>query len=334
MLDEQTGYIKLTRFAETSYNEFMDAVKSLRAKGMKRMVLDLRGNGGGILDIAVQIADEFLEDGKLIVYTKGKAYPKKEYRATKQGALTHTPLVILIDENSASASEILAGAIQDNDRGTIVGRRSFGKGLVQHQTEFPDSSAIRLTIARYYTPTGRCIQKPYDKGTEEYYRDEEQRLKHGELENPDSIHFADSLKFKTPNGKIVYGGGGIMPDVFVPLDTSKRNHYINELFYKNIFNQFSFDFVNANRKKLLDMGMDEYIRSYKVSEDLLKQFTDYAEKNGVKKNADELKRSADLLKNYLKASIARDTWDNPGFYPIYNKDDKTLLKGMEVVETL
>jgi carboxyl-terminal processing protease len=297
-------------------------------------VLDLRGNGGGILDIAVQIADEFLEDGKLIVYTKGKAYPKKEYRATKQGALTHTPLVILIDENSASASEILAGAIQDNDRGTIVGRRSFGKGLVQHQTEFPDSSAIRLTIARYYTPTGRCIQKPYDKGTEEYYRDEEQRLKHGELENPDSIHFADSLKFKTPKGKIVYGGGGIMPDVFVPLDTSKRNHYINELFYKNIFNQFSFDFVNANRKKLLDMGMDEYIRSYKVSEDLLKQFTDYAEKNGVKRNADELKRSADLLKNYLKASIARDTWDNPGFYPIYNKDDKTLLKGMEVVETL
>src|ERR1051325_954114 len=334
MLDEQTGYIKLTRFAETSYNEFMDAVKSLRAKGMKRIVLDLRGNGGGILDIAVQIADEFLEDGKLIVYTKGKAYPKKEYRATKQGALTNTPLVILIDENSASASEILAGAIQDNDRGTIVGRRSFGKGLVQHQTEFPDSSAIRLTIARYYTPTGRCIQKPYDKGTEEYYKDEEQRLKHGELENPDSIHFADSLKFKTPKGKIVYGGGGIMPDVFVPLDTARRNRYINELFYKNIFNQFSFDFVNSNRKKLLEMGSEEYIRSYKVSEELLRQFMDYAEKNGVKKNSGDLKHSADLLKNYLKASIARDLWDNPGFYPIYNKDDKTLLKGLEVVEGL
>src|SRR5207237_1329696 len=192
MLDDQTGYIKLDRFAETSYDEFMKAVKKLRSSGMKNLVLDLRGNGGGLLDIAVKIADEFLENGKLIVYTKGKAYPKEEYRATKQGALGDSPLVILVDENSASASEILAGAIQDNDRGMIVGRRSFGKGLVQHQTEFPDGSAMRLTIARYYTPTGRCIQKPYDKGTDEYYKDEEKRFAHGELENADSIHFPDS----------------------------------------------------------------------------------------------------------------------------------------------
>jgi carboxyl-terminal processing protease len=332
MLDGQTGYIKLDRFAETTYDEFMLAVKKLRSEGMQRMVLDLRGNGGGILDIAVQIADEFLEDGKLIVYTKGKAYPKKEYRATKQGALTETPLVILIDENSASASEILAGAIQDNDRGLIVGRRSFGKGLVQHQTDFPDGSAMRLTIARYYTPTGRCIQKPYDKGTDEYYKEELKRYENGELVHADSIHFADSLKFKTPKGKVVYGGGGIMPDLFVPLDTSNRSRYINDLFYKNIFNQFSFDYMNVHRSELLAMGKQAFIDQYKVSDDLLQQFFTYADKSGVKKDLAEIKRSQGQARLFLKSAMARNLWNNEGFYPIYNQNDKTLRQGLDAVE--
>ena len=331
MIDAETGYVKLSRFAETSYDEFMTAIKKLKADGMKRLIFDLRGNGGGILDIAVQLADEFLADGKMIVYTKGKAYPRKDYKATKQGALSDTPLVILIDENSASASEILAGAIQDNDRGVIVGRRSFGKGLVQHQIDFPDSSAMRLTIARYYTPTGRCIQKPYNKGTDEYYKDEENRLNNGELENPDSIHFADSLKFKTPKGKIVYGGGGIMPDFFVPLDTSKRSRYLNDLFYKNVFGQFAFDYANSHRGQLLTLGKEDFIRNYTISNALQKQFMDYADANGVSRNKYDPKTSGQL-NNYLKASIGRSIWNNEGFYPIYNKDDKTLLKGLDVVE--
>lgn len=332
MLDDVTGYIKLSRFAETSYNEFMKAVKMLKGKGMKNLVFDLRGNGGGLLDIAVAIADEFLEDGKMIVYTKGKAYPRKEYKATKQGALSNTPLVILVDENSASASEILAGAIQDNDRGTIIGRRSFGKGLVQHQTEFPDGSAMRLTIARYYTPTGRCIQKSYDKGNEEYFKEEEKRFENGELENPDSIHFADSLKFKTPGGKTVYGGGGIMPDLFVPLDTSTRSKYVNELFYKNLFNEFSFDYANAQRSKLLATGVDNFIKEYVVPEEVLKDFIAYADGHGVKKDPKEMKRSAGQIKNYLKATIARMIWNNEGFYPVLNRNDRAMQKGIDVLE--
>lgn len=251
MLDAKTGYIKLSRFAETSYEEFMQATAKLKRVGMQQLIFDLRGNGGGLLDIAVQIADEFLENEKLIVYTKGKSTATKNYNATKKGQYENLPLVILIDENSASASEILAGCLQDNDRATIVGRRSFGKGLVQHQLDLPDGSAIRLTIARYYTPTGRCIQKPYDKGTEEYYKDEEDRYESGELLNKDSIHFADSLKFKTPKGKVVYGGGGIMPDVFVPLDTMGRSKYLNEIYYNGIITDFCFEYADKHRAELM-----------------------------------------------------------------------------------
>jgi len=220
MLNDSTGYIKISKFARTTYKEFIKAIDTLKARGMTQMILDLRSNTGGYMDAATHIANQFLPKNTLIVYTKGRAHPREDVYADGTGEFQKGRLVVLIDEYSASASEILAGAIQDNDRGTIMGRRSFGKGLVQEPLVLSDGSAIRLTIARYYTPTGRCIQKPYDKGNKEYYHDIQERISNGELEVADSIHFADSLKFKTPDGKIVYGGGGIMPDVFIPMDTT------------------------------------------------------------------------------------------------------------------
>lgn len=223
MLTANLGYIKISRFAATTYDEFMQALDKLQKQGMTKLVVDLRGNGGGFLNTAVDIADEFLPEGKSIVYTQGKARPRKDFYATKRGSFENGELFILIDDGSASASEILAGAVQDNDRGTLIGRRSFGKGLVQEQSEFTDGSAIRLTIARYYTPTGRCIQKSYKHGVDDYYNEELSRYESGELESADSIKVADSLKYKTPGGKIVYGGGGIIPDEFVPLDTANRS---------------------------------------------------------------------------------------------------------------
>lgn len=332
MLTAQTGYIKLSRFAETSYDEFMEAVLKLQEKGMKNLVFDLRGNGGGLLSIAVKIADEFLENGKMIVYTQGRTSARKNYTASKAGSLTNTPLVILIDENSASASEILAGAIQDNDRGTIIGRRSFGKGLVQNQVELPDGSAIRLTTARYYTPTGRSIQKPYDKGLEAYYSEEESRFEHGELQSPDSIKFPDSLKFKTPTGKIVYGGGGIMPDIFIPLDTNGRTHYLNELFFKGVFNQFCFDYADKNRAVFTAMGYDKFVSGFSVNNELFGSFVVYAAQNGVKENDPQIRQSEVLIRNYLKANIARSIWNDEGFYPLYNKEDKALQKAISFLE--
>ncbi|MEW6467831.1 MAG: S41 family peptidase [Bacteroidota bacterium] len=329
MLDDNTGYIKLSRFAETSYIEFMEAIQKLRKEGMKDLVFDLRGNGGGLLNIAVDIADEFLEKGKMIVYTEGRHSMRKNYTATSKGALTAMPVVVLIDENSASASEIVAGALQDNDRGMIMGRRSFGKGLVQQQTQLPDGSAIRLTTARYYTPTGRCIQKPYNKGLDDYYNEEQARFESGELQHADSIKFPDSLKFHTPKGKTVYGGGGIMPDVFVPLDTSGRTPYLSELFYKSVFNQFSFDYADKKRVVLSAAGLNAFRESFRVDETLFREFIQYAEKNGVKRNEAQIKKSEQLIRNYLKASIARSIWNNEGFYPIYNQDDKTMQQAVE-----
>jgi len=332
MMDKETGYIKLSRFAATSYDEYMQAFHKLLKTGMKKMILDLRGNGGGYLNIAVSLADEFLASGKMIVYTKGRSVPGggKKFIATAGGGFEDEPLMILIDENSASASEIIAGAIQDNDRGTIIGRRSFGKGLVQEEHELPDGSAFRLTIARYYTPSGRCIQKPYTKGAEEYYQEEYDRYKKGELLNADSIHFADSLKFHTPGGKTVYGGGGIMPDVFVPLDTAERNHYVNNLLYHGIARDYILEYADTRRDMLHKTGFDKFFSEFD-SEALLKGFISYAETKGYKTDAAALEKGRPFLLNYLKATLARIVWDEESFYRILNIRDKTLNKALEEI---
>ena len=323
MLDKETGYIKLDRFAETSYDEFMKATNKLLGEGMKKMVLDIRANGGGYLDAATSIADEFLPEGKLIVYTKGRVDGEEKIYATKKGQLEKTPLVILVDENSASASEILAGAIQDNDRGTIIGRRTFGKGLVQEEKRLSDGSAFRLTIARYYTPTGRCIQKPYDKGLEAYEADEQNRYNHGEFLNADSIHFPDSLKFKTPGGKTVYGGGGIMPDVFVPLDTSGGSGLLNSLFYKDVFTIWSLSYAEKH-KEWLKAGLDSYRAEFKISDADVNELLAVGEQNGVKRNEQQLQRSMTLIKKYMKAAVARNLFGDAGYLQVWNEDDKFL----------
>ena len=330
MMDNKTGLIKISRFAETTHNEFLDKASDLRSQGMKNLILDLRGNGGGLLSSAIKISDEFLEKGKLIVYTEGKAHPKEIIKATSKGILDDISLVVLIDESSASASEIVAGAIQDNDRGTIVGRRSFGKGLVQRESMFADSSAIRLTVARYYTPSGRSIQKPYDKGIEDYYNEEYTRYQNGEFMHADSIHGNDSLKYTTSKGKIVYGGGGITPDIFVALDTAGRTSYLTELFVKGAINQFSFDYADKNRKALSEIGKQKFPSSFEIDEKMMNEFGIFAEKLGVKTKRQEAEISKKVIKNLLKASIARQIWGNSAFYPILNKEDKTILRAISL----
>jgi carboxyl-terminal processing protease len=333
MVKGNIGYIKLSKFSKTTPQEFDAALTKLKSGGMKKLILDLRGNGGGFMDAAIYLADEFLSKDKLIVYTEGKHRPKKSSYATDEGDFENGALVILIDEMSASASEIVAGAIQDNDRGTIIGRRSFGKGLVQEQVELLDGSAIRLTVARYHTPTGRCIQKSYKNGIADYDNEFYNRFLDGELLNPDSIHFADSLKFKTPGGKIVYGGGGIMPDVFVPIDSAQNNHFFLLLYNKGIINQFGFDYSDKNRKSLkaVYVNKDSFINSFNVSPAMFDEFISYAEKNGVKKDPHGIKVSGDEIRTELKASIGRNLFGNEGYYPIINKIDNTFLKAVNVL---
>ncbi len=333
MLDKKTGYIKVSRFAETTYEEFLEHTTDLRSKGMQNLILDLRGNGGGLLSTAVKICDEFLEKGKVIVYTEGKSHPRETITATNRGILTDTKLIVLIDESSASASEIVAGAIQDNDRGTIVGRRSFGKGLVQRETMFADSSAIRLTVARYYTPTGRCIQKPYGKDLQDYYSEEYNRYEHGELLHADSIPENDLLKYKTPKGKIVYGGGGITPDIFIPLDTSGRTSFLTDLYVKGSLNQFSFDYADKNRKAFSKMEFEKFRNTFTVDQTIISDLFELSYKMGVKPNPQESESSKRLIKNLLKASIARQIWRNEGFYPILNEEDKAIQKAADLFNT-
>ena len=328
MLNKTTGYIKVSRFAETTHNEFLEKASMLMSTGMKNIILDLRGNGGGLLSTAINICDEFLKKGDIIVYTKGKSQPRETFSATNKGILTDTKLIVLIDESSASASEIVAGAIQDNDRGTIVGRRSFGKGLVQRETMFSDSSVIRLTIARYYTPTGRCIQKPYDKGIGDYYNEEYNRYQNGELLHADSIHENASLKYTTPMGKTVYGGGGITPDVFIPIDTNGRNSYLTELFVKGVFNQFTFKYADLKRKYLLAMGKEKFTRTFKINDEVNTNFESLAIKLGVKVNPIKTKESQSRIQSILKAGIARQVWGNEGFYPVVNEEDSVVLKSV------
>ncbi len=333
MVSSKTGYIKISRFAETTYDEYMAAFKTLQKKGMIQLIIDLRGNGGGYLKTAVSLADEFLSEGKEIVYTQGKARPREDYKAKATGSFEHGKLIVLIDDGSASASEILAGALQDNDRATLVGRRSFGKGLVQEQSAFADSSAIRLTIARYYTPTGRCIQKSYAKGVDAYYDEEYARYLSGELESADSMKVKDSVKYRTPMGKIVYGGGGITPDVFVPLDTTGRSHYLAQVEYSGVINDFAFDYADKHRKKLNDYKSAElYNREFEVTSEIMDEFVAYAEKNKIKRNDKQLSISASIIKNQLKALIARNIWNNDGYYPVILSEDNVLKKAVELMK--
>mgnify|MGYP006197361387 CR=1 FL=1 len=332
MLTENAGYIKISRFAKTTYDEFMDAVSKLKAKGMEKLVIDLRGNGGGYMDAAVNIIDELMDKGQLIVYTEGKARPRRNYYSSKKGQLKDTQITVLIDESSASASEIVAGAIQDNDRGTVIGRRSFGKGLVQEPSEWPDGSALRLTIARYYTPTGRCIQKPYEEGVKKYYQEYYERIEKGELQNSDSINFPDSLKFTTPKGKIVYGGGGIMPDIFVPYDTTGRSYYFSDLIYSGIFRQFAFDYADTHREELVKyQSFSELNKLFQIDQQLYDEFIAYGEAKGVKKDAYGIKVSEELIKNRLKANIVNHIWNNDGFYPIIHEQDNIIKTALKVI---
>ena len=333
MLNKETGYIKITHFADKTYDEYMDAFVKLGKLGMKNLVLDLRGNPGGYLNTAIQIADEFLADKKLIVYTKGRSRPKQSFYATERGFFEQGALVVLVDEGSASASEIVAGALQDWDRATLIGRRSYGKGLVQEQSEFPDGSAVRLTIARYYTPTGRSIQKPYTGKYEDYENELFERLRKGELTSSDSIHFTDSLRYVTPAGKVVYGGGGIMPDYFVALDTSENSEFYANASSKGLVSQFAYNFVDRNRSMVNEYGsLAKFNSEFSIGNELYQEFVAYALKNGVRKDEKGVQISSRIIRTQLKALIARQLWKNEGFYSVIGPEDKTLKKALELLD--
>lgn len=333
MLNSKTGYIKVSHFADKTYDEYLAYFMKLKEQGMENLVLDLRGNPGGYLKTAIQLTDEFLPDRKLIVYTQGRSRPKESYSATSRGYFESGKLVVLIDEGSASASEIVSGALQDWDRATIIGRRSFGKGLVQEQSEFPDGSAIRLTVARYFTPTGRSIQKPYEEGYDDYSNELLARLKRGELISEDSIHFADSLKYTTPGGKTVYGGGGIMPDLFVPIDTSGTAGFYSSVNSRGLITQFAYDYLDQHRssfQKFTDFA--DYNKKFVADEEVYDEFLRFAVKNGVDPDEAGREEARPFIGTQIKALIARQIWKNDGFYPVIHSIDQTLKKALDVIE--
>jgi carboxyl-terminal processing protease len=333
MITDEIGYIKISQFSRTTFREYMEASEKLNAMGMKKLILDLRGNGGGYMDQATSIADQFLEKGKLIVYTEGRNSPRKDVFATSNGINLNTELLILIDEWSASASEIIAGAVQDNDRGLVVGRRSFGKGLVQNQTMFSDGSALRLTVARYFTPTGRSIQKPYNSGSESYFNDLDQRFLHGEFDTQDSIRFDDSLMFTTPGGNIVYGGGGIMPNVFIPRDTVGITDFYNQITRRGLVYRFAFDYSDRNRNSLLKFKSATDINRHLDRQPLMDDFVRYAESQGIRADSRQISRSRRIIHTQIKAYIARNIIDNEGFYPIIGTIDEALNRSVSLLES-
>ena len=334
MATPTVGYIKLSRFAQTSMDEFMQSITTLKAQGAKDLILDLNDNGGGYLNIAFEIADQFLSADKMIVYTEGLKSPKKEYKATARGVFEKGRVVVLVDEGSASASEIVSGALQDWDRALLIGRRTFGKGLVQNQFNLPDGSAMRLTIARYYTPVGRCIQKPYDGKIEDYYKDFSNRFKHGELTNPDSIKFPDSLKYMTPNKKIVYGGGGIMPDIFIPLDTTKSSVYYTNLIRKGVVNQFTLSYLDKHRKELFAAypTFTDFKKNFSISDEIMNELIGAGEKENVKKDEKALTVSGSIIRLQMKALLARDLWKNDSYYEIMNDVNDAYTKTLQVLK--
>ena len=334
MIRPTVGYVRLTSFARTTHTEFVEAIDRLKGEGMQSLIFDLRGNSGGYLDQAILMTNEFLPEGRLMVYTEDRLGVQQKEFSTGGGRLTELPLVVLIDEYSASSSEIVAGALQDNDRGTIVGRRSFGKGLVQSQIPFNDGSAIRLTVAKYYTPTGRSIQKPFVRGAEGYNEDIWNRYESGQFFSADSIHFADSLKFTTPKGKTVYGGGGIMPDVFVPLDTLDMTPYYYAVTGFNILYRYTLDYADKHRKAINSIRTVEQLEAF-LNDDkaLLEDFVRYASEKGIKPNRAEIAKSRVLIESLLRAYIARNTelQDNGYFSQIWPADP-TLLKAFELLQ--
>jgi carboxyl-terminal processing protease len=329
----EIGYIKVSRFARTTADEFRDAVAQLRKQGLKDLILDLRNNSGGYLDIAYELADEFLPAGKLIVYTKGLRSPKQDFIATSKGSFENGKLVVLIDDGSASASEIVSGAVQDWDRGLILGRRSFGKGLVQRPFMLPDSSMIRLTTARYYTPSGRCIQKSYEKGTEDYFSEIFARYEHGEMIHSDSIKFPDSLRYFTHNKRVVYGGGGIMPDVFISLDTSFMSQYYTDVFRKGLLNDYVMQYIEARRKELLAAYPD--VKSYieKFSEpDLINQFADFAATKEVPRDEKGLATSGTQIEIVLKGLIARNLYNVNAYFEVVGTTDDDIREAVKLIQ--
>ncbi|KJD36542.1 peptidase S41 [Tamlana sedimentorum] len=319
MLTDDLGYIKINRFAESTYKEFKAGLKKLEALGATQIALDLRDNPGGFLGIAEQIVDEFLEDDKLILFTKNKRGDIEKSFATDKGDFEDGKVYVLIDENSASASEIVAGALQDNDKGTIVGRRSYGKGLVQREMDLGDGSAVRLTVSRYYTPTGRSIQRPYDHGNKDYYDEYLDRLNSGELLDSDKIHVDDSLKFVTPGGKVVYGGGGIIPDVFVPLDTSMQNETLSFLKRRGFFGNFVFEELELDRHAFDNMSREDFIKNYQVNDDLVFAFQDYLNLRAQAQIT--FVAYHDEVKQYIKATFADQLFGSGAFNEVYNQND-------------
>ncbi len=325
MINDSTGYVKIDRFAQNTYQEFITALASLKEDGCKNIIVDLRNNSGGLLDVAYKITNEFLKAGELIFFTQGKAQPRREVKANGIGSCQNTKLIVLINEFSASASEIFAGAIQDNDRGMIIGRRSFGKGLVQSQIPLPDGSALRLTVARYYTPSGRCIQKPYLRGdAEDYYKDIMNRYQHGEFFSKDSVSQNDSLKYYTKSGRVVYGGGGIMPDIFVPRDTTLYTDLYYTMRASGLIYQYALKYADEHRKTLENYTDAQSMLNYLNTQPVFNELIRFAKSKKLKIDPKQLKRSRPLIDNELKAYIARNIIDNKGFYPILGREDNVL----------
>jgi carboxyl-terminal processing protease len=330
--NEEIGYIKISKFGRNTYAEFLNALAKLTIEGASKFIIDLRGNSGGYMESAINMVNEFLPAGHMIVYTKGNASPLNEVFSNGVGSFQNNQIVVLIDEWSASASEIFTGAIQDNDRGLIIGRRSFGKGLVQQQIPFTDGSAIRLTIARYYTPSGRSIQKEYKMGdAENYEKDLINRFEHGEFDSKDSIHLNDTIKFKTLYGRTVFGGGGIMPDVFVPRDTSYYSPYLTQVVNNGITYQFAFKYTDENREALSKFKSAKSLLVYLKGENILDKFVEFAKEKGVKARPVYINTSRKEILNNVYANIARNIMGDQAFYPIILMNDETFLKAVEVL---
>ncbi|MEY2828594.1 MAG: hypothetical protein RIQ33_452 [Bacteroidota bacterium] len=334
MVDKQTGYIKINTFGANTYVDFMGNIdRMINKEGMKKIIIDLRQNGGGYLEAATNILDELLSDSKTIVYTENRSHSRHNYNCSKDGMFEEGKICLLVDEGSASASEIFAGALQDWDRATIIGRRTFGKGLVQQEYMLEDSSAIRLTVARYYTPSGRCIQKSYKKGMEDYEQEIYKRYKHGEFQHADSIKFTDTMKYFTAKGRVVYGGGGIKPDIFIGADTVGVNQFSNDCFAKGLIQQFAYNYYSNHHLEIEKFAtLNEFKNKFEISNLVFNDFINYAKKNGVKSTQTQLiKGSQAYLQNQLKAFVAKAKWKMEGYYSVTHTHDKVFTKAMQLM---